>query len=220
MKTRNGFVSNSSSSSFVIIAKDNFSTVKDVAKYVISVCNVNNSYLEQETKELEKIKNPDTPVFFNTYGDETYIRKVEDKIVLTTSQNIDLHDIYKVSLNDDDLSENFYKVFAHDNEDYTPYDENGEEEYDKDYNDKIYIPDSIESLDYSHKQFKDYFILKHGFYGSHTYLDGDDACKNCNKGFSRGWNLKNGNKICDCQLDKYKILLARKEKLKNINESS
>ena len=46
MKYRNGFVSNSSSSSFIINAENELSTVKDVAKYIIDTCintfNINN----------------------------------------------------------------------------------------------------------------------------------------------------------------------------------
>lgn len=221
MKIRNGFVSNSSSSSFVIIAKDKFSTVKDVAKYIIDTClDYNNNYLSIESIELNKLKNPNTPVHFDAFGEETYIRKIDDKIVIRTSQNIDLPSLKKLCLNDNDLSEEFYQIFSRENEDYVPYDENSGEEYDKDYNDKIYTPDCIEGLDYCHKKFHDYYILRHGFYGCHTYLGGDESCTICKSGFSKGWILKDGRKICNCQLDKYKTILSRKEKIKKVNENT
>lgn len=63
-------------------------------------------------------------------------------------------------------------------------------------------------------------ILKQGFFGRHEYLDGlkneikhQNNCYYKDRNFMRGWLLKSGEKICDCQIDR----IVRKTKLDNIN---
>lgn len=204
MKIRQGFVSNSSSSSFVLQVGEKFSTVKEVARYILNTCISEwgkTENFEKELIELDKISS-DTPVFFNTGGDHTYIRKMDNKLVITTSQNIDLPDISNISLNDNDLTDDFYHQF-----DYIDKYMDLEEEI---------IVDSIEGLDGQHK-FNDFYSLQYGLYGRHTYLD--NICPICNKSF-RAFKLKNGDVICNCQLEKYAKSLLRKNKLKEINENN
>ena len=139
--------------------------------------------------------NPDTPVYFNTGGDQTYIRKVDDKIVICTTQNVEFEKIRNISLNADDISEEFYRKF-----DFV--DEYGEE----------IICEDPSDFTYYYPKFDDFLILKHNFFGRHAYVD---DCPNCNRSFSKGWILKGGKKICDCKIDQ----VIRKEKLNKINEN-
>jgi len=198
MKIRNGFVSNSSSSSFVLEVNERFRTVKDVANYIIYVCQHSWDYdkdvLNVELKALNNVKDPDTPVHFNTGGDKTYIRKIDDKILITTTQNADFPDFNKHELNDDDISEDFYKQFEHCDE----------------YGDFIKF-DCIEDLTYYFEVFNDFLILKHNFKGKHIYFKN---CKKCGDTFSSGWKLEDGKEICGCQTTK----AIRKEKLTKIKK--
>lgn len=114
MKTRNGFVSNSSSSSFIIDADNNvFPTIKDVALYIMKKCydDWSGYNFSNEIKVLESIEDPNSPIFFNTGGDETYIRKYGDKVIIRTTQNTEFDKITDIALGIDDLTDDFYKYF-------------------------------------------------------------------------------------------------------------
>jgi len=197
MKIRNGFVSNSSSSSFIISSNGLLSTVKDVAKYIIEQTEWVS--FDAELKTLNKMKDPDTPVFFNTGGDDTYIRKIDDKIIISTTQNVDFQYFYDNCLNKDDISEDFYRQFDHINE------------YGEEFNAR-----DPQDFHYYNKKFNDFLILKHNFYGRQVYIDN---CPYCGDKFSIGYVLKNGKTICKCQLDKTLTILNRSEKLKEINRN-
>lgn len=109
MKIRNGFVSNSSSSSFIINAEGDLSTVKDVAMYIITtILKEGWQNYDNEIKCLDKMSDSDTPVFFNTGGDETYIRKHDGKIVISTTQNVHFQEIENKSLEKNQISEDYY----------------------------------------------------------------------------------------------------------------
>ena len=195
MKIRSGFVSNSSSSSFIIRAEGSFSTVKDVAEHIMQMCKW--SDFTKEKMVLDGVS-PDTPVYFNTGGDETYIRKFGDKIVITTTQNIDF-DFDDFEIRKEELSDEFYKSF-----DFT--DEYGEE----------MIHEEPDDFAYFYAKYNDFLMLGHGLYGRHAYVDN---CTHCGRDFSRGFLLKNGKKICDCQIEKIKTQILRKEKINKINEN-
>ena len=82
MKTRMGFVSNSSSSSFICPRK-NFESIFDLGKEMLKIRNadwedIDNDRLQIETRKLERAQelgvNPNTPIVFSTTNYETYIR--------------------------------------------------------------------------------------------------------------------------------------------------
>lgn len=90
MKTRTGFVSNSSSSSFIISAKK-FPTVFSLAKHMISKRGwENDKALIQAMRVAEdQGMSPDTPVSFETVNEETYIVREDDVYLVATCHNID-----------------------------------------------------------------------------------------------------------------------------------
>ena len=207
MKIRNGFVSNSSSSSFIINISNIFSTVKDVAIYIMD--NIPYDTYTEERKTLDILSNPDTPVFFNTGGDETYIRKVDNKIVIETTQNITFELLHENCLTRKDLTEEFCKKFE-----YLDIDE----EYPLE---KGEIPELITLEDprefYFHGIFDDFNILQYNILGKHDYIR---SCPHCKNIFSLGWKLKGGKRICECQIEKHLLILSRKDKINKITEQS
>jgi len=205
MKIRTGFVSNSSSSSFIVNASGIFSTVKDVAIYIMD--NIPYDSYTEERHTLDMLSN-DTPVFFNTGGDETYIRKVDDKIVIETTQNIAFELLHENCLTRKDLTDEFCKKFEY-------------LDIDEDYPiEKGEVPELITLEDprdfYFHNLFDDFNILQYNILGKEHYISN---CPNCKGIFSQGWELKGGKRICDCQIEKHLLILSRKEKINKINEN-
>lgn len=94
MKTRNGFVSNSSSSSFVIAADKEIKTVFDLAIKMIPT-----REWGDDDKLIRKIKsskvNPDNPIMFRSCNYDTYIIKEGKYFVVETCNN---HDWYELDL--------------------------------------------------------------------------------------------------------------------------
>ena len=97
MKVRKGFVSNSSSSSFVINVSE-YDTVYDLAKAMIVIRDKEHSKWNQEalkdSVEIENIKqsirmgrDPNEAVYLPTSGYNTCIMKVEDQYVVTSSRD-------------------------------------------------------------------------------------------------------------------------------------
>lgn len=195
MKIRNGFVSNSSSSSFVIRVDENFPTVKSVAKYIISKFE-NLGYDYQDEKELLEKMPDDTPVEIDS-GDDTYIRKFGDKIVIKTTQNVSFDELNSISIRE--LSEEFKKQFEYYNED-----------------DEYHTIEYMEDFDYYYKKFDDFLMLRYGIYAKKDYMD---DCPYCNSNFSRCFILPDNRKICECQIDKESLKIQRSQKIKNINVS-
>lgn len=101
MKIRKGFVSNSSSSSFVIAASDKVKTVFDLAKQMIEI----RDWEEEDDKDIDKVNSlvsagvdPDHPLSFRTCNYDTFIipTEVDGKkyFVVSTCNN---HDFYEMS---------------------------------------------------------------------------------------------------------------------------
>ena len=93
MKIRNGFVSNSSSMSF-IVRNDKYKTVKELAKAMIDYrAKIDDWYkkesgrYKEDLKELNKIKDPNQSIAFYTCNFDTYIYKDGDKFLVETCNN-------------------------------------------------------------------------------------------------------------------------------------
>lgn len=204
MKIRNGFVSNSSSSSFVIRTDGKFKTVADVAEFIM--CEMQAQWDDDYSIELMELKNmtdKDTPVYFYT-SDGGYIRKFKDHIIVSTTHHYDPGFILSNEMvNFNDFEENYFNELEF-------YDEECEK-----YNDDPYYRiTSMESFDYYWKQFNDFFLLKSGVRGK-FYYDFKNRCEKCN-GCER-IELNDGSNICKCEGTKKNI---RKLKLKNIEDES
>lgn len=200
MKIRNGFISNSSSSSFIIMAEGRFSTVRDVAEFIIKECEVHGNNLYEKEKEILNKLTPDTPVYFNSWGDDTYIHKIDDKLIVQTSQNLDLKALRELCINANQLTEEFYKQFDYKDDEY----------------DDEYTFEDPRAFDGFYHNLNDFVNLNRGdgkLIGSHSYIY---ECPNCR--FSKAWRLKSGKKICNCQIDKYINIIDRKEKINKINK--
>jgi len=88
LKTREGFVSNSSSSSF-ILSKDSYASVFDLAKQMIPARNWNSDQdLISKIEEAEiKGMNPNTSISFDSCNYATYIVKYKDYYLISTCNN-------------------------------------------------------------------------------------------------------------------------------------
>lgn len=99
MKIRQGFVSNSSSSSFILRTDNEFKTVRDVALYMLNreiediidddVPDDNDSYLNSKKECIKRINDVDvdSPVTFHSINYDTYIIKFGDDIFISTCNN-------------------------------------------------------------------------------------------------------------------------------------
>jgi len=90
MKTRQGFVSNSSSSSFIVSNKE-YSSVFDLAKAMIPARDWEDDQALIRKIEESEIKgmDPNTGVSFNSCNYETYITKYQDYYLVSTCNNHD-----------------------------------------------------------------------------------------------------------------------------------
>jgi hypothetical protein len=208
MKIRNGFVSNSSSSSFIIRVSDEFPTVKSAAEYIIGCCD---NETETELENLNTLSNPDLPVFFNTWGDDTYIRKDGNFIIIQTSQNLDVDRLYENCITKKELPEGFGDKYNYIDDDY-------DESYKEDIDDYTHTFDNPQEFNYYYHNFRDFVILQYGegIKGITGYIDN---CPNCGR-FNKMYKMQNGQNICFCQMDKYIQKFERKEKINKINENS
>lgn len=85
MKIRNGFVSNSSSSSFVIDATEQ--TVLEIAFSMVPARNWDEKDTELQEKLLTLIDAPDRPIAFQSCNFDTFIKKVNNIIFVETCNN-------------------------------------------------------------------------------------------------------------------------------------
>lgn len=98
MKKRIGFVSNSSSSSFIIDI-NSYSNVFDIAKHMLTIRNESDCFKDKiKYNELEIINkteiDPNTPIAFQTINYDTYITRCESIYVIATCNN---HPFYELN---------------------------------------------------------------------------------------------------------------------------
>lgn len=213
MKTRNGFVSNSSSSSFIISDKD-FPTVRSLAKYMIKKkiretsdyqdYDWKDESINEDEKNIEKLKNLDEnqSVSFPSCNYDTYIKKIGDQYFVATCNNTDW-DLNSYSTK---ISEKTKESL---NELLKTYDESSDE-YENIY-------DILNNNGYYNEFYhidNDYYDLRHDIIGVETY----DYCPNVNNhnSYTHLWQTKKYGKIClICN-----PIFKRKDKLDKINKFS
>lgn len=208
MKIRNGFVSNSSSSSFIISVND-FPTVRSLAKYMLKRKIAEYEYYNDNDNDtfdknlIKKLKNIDENqnVSFPSCNYDTYIRKVGNCYLVATCNNTDW-----------DLNEYNIRLTDNAKEELTRIRDN----YPKGSDDYERIDDLIENGDryYEFSSFgKDFYDLDKELIGVETW----DYCPNHKEKWGHNlWDTLKYGKIClECS-----PYLKRKEKLENINKVS
>lgn len=203
MKTRFGFVSNSSSSSF-IISEEKFPSVASLAKYMINKQIEEERYSENDKEYIQRKKNlikklnkidPNQPITFTSCNYDTYIKKIGDRYLVSTCNNT-RWDLYSTNLSDlaiEKLKE-LLKKYKEGSVDYNTISDiletNGRDEF--------YHFDN------------DYYFLEYDVIGAETR-----SFKWCEKCNSTYWNTANWGEIClNCS-----PLPKRFEKLQMINNN-
>lgn len=214
MKIRNGFVSNSSSSSFVI-SVDDFPSVRSLATYMINKkiqedlytaedykyygesADDIKEYIEYDKKLIKRLKNVDenSPVSFPSCNYDTYIKRIGDYYLVSTCNNTDwdLHE-YDVAMSDE-LRNELVKLCEY-------YENIGRNEIVSEINNVLEY-----HYDFSHFD-NDYYALDKeviGVEGSYN-----ERCSKCDNYL---WNTKKYGLICLKCNPYYK----RKDKLDKIN---
>ena len=212
MKIRNGFVSNSSSSSFIISDK-HFPTVRSLAIYMLNkkIEDYESDFDEEEKEEnyydkllITRLSNVDEndPVSFSSCNYDTYIKKVADCYLVSTCNNTrwELYD-YTTSLTESAINE------------LKEIQKNYIESDDDDYN----TIENILDNDYDFSSFdNDYYSLDKEIIGVETY----DYCPNHDKEIHKKdyspylWNTKKWGVVC-LKCNPY---IKRKDKLDAINK--
>jgi len=217
MKIRNGFVSNSSSSSFIINCVNETKNVRDVATLMIKKqieqielekwgdWEEHIKIKEQRIKDLESIDDS-LGVHFPSVNYDTWIKKVCNQILISTCNNEDWYLPNQESISEE-TKEELLKFMSQ--EEVKEIEEYGE----------LYISDN----------FKDFYSLEFGIVGTEVDYDFGDSwddyrCKRQRKDKNHIsnecgchlWHTKLGVKcpICD------KGLFERKEKLERIEKIS
>ena len=211
MKIRNGFVSNSSSSSF-IISNENFSSVRELAIYMIKkkIEDENYDYDEDDAlkdieenynyKYIKALNNIDenAPVSFPSCNYDTHIKKVGNVYLVNTCNNTDW-DLYEYTTTLDEFSKDELIKMK---KKYTSSSEESRQ------------IDAILDRDYEFGSFDiDYYSLDTEVVGVETY----DRCNVCDSKNENSylWETKKYGKICL----KCNPVYKRKDKLDKINNS-
>jgi hypothetical protein len=150
MKIRNGFVSNSSSSSFILEKSKKYPDAYSLASKMVYYREYeDDEKLAQKTivavrkRKLSKLNGEEVQfncenVSFSSCNYDTYIVDYEDYLIVETCNNHDWDDFYGESISHRDLSEEFKEKFVKKMKDggyFEDYDEEDEEEF---YWDEIY----------------------------------------------------------------------------------
>lgn len=196
MKIRNGFVSNSSSSSFIIQVGGEFNSVRDVALFMLDKKKQEFLYFYDDNdkkykKHQDKLKkslydvDENSAVAFNSTNYDTYIIRFKNVILVSTCNNINW-----------DLPDVIYNI-----------DEESFKELSKLFNDKNEAMGFINDYEfYLQSKFDKFYSLEHQIIGT----EGDNYCKKCNT-FS--WKTRIGDICPICN-----PVLKRKKKLKKIKK--
>lgn len=213
MKIRKGFVSNSSSSSFILLAKNETETVRDVARIMINRIITDIKYDKWDSKEeksewinsrkkwLKKLKTIDKnkPIHFFSINYDTWIIKIADNILISTCNNT-IWDLPNITNNISDKTKKELKLKKID----IPL------VYDYDF----YITDIFDNY---------YYSLPFGIIGkeiSYSIYDETYCKKQTHKyctGYTQLWETRIGHICPYCDA----LLFKRKEKLiqlKKINK--
>lgn len=208
MKVRSGFVSNSSSSSF-IISDEHFPTVRSLATYMLNKKIEEYEYgdKEHDTYDIELINrlllvDENDPVCFSSCNYDTYVKKVADCYLVSTCNNTDW-DLYEYTTK---LSESAIIELKNIQKNYN--------EFDEDYR----AIENILDHDYDFSSFdNDYYNLDKKIIGVETY----EYCPNKDKEIHKHdyspymWNTKKWGMICPiCE-----PVVKRKDKLNAINNT-
>jgi hypothetical protein len=210
MKVRNGFVSNSSSSSFIISA-DDFPTVRSLAKYMLKkkiqetiyydadegVSSEDDKYIKFDEILIERLNNIDEndPISFPSCNYDTYIRRVGNYYLVATCNNTDWDlDEYRYEMSNE-LRNDLHKLI----------------EYYQSIGDFETVEEINNVLEYNY-EFSHFGI---DFYDLNKEVKGVEIFKSCPKCSEYLWNTQRFGIICpDCDT-RYK----RKDKLDKINLS-
>ena len=213
MKIRNGFVSNSSSSSFIISA-EHFPTLRDLATYMInrqigdqeyeesSDDGWSKEYIEQNKKYIKRLNKLDEnqSVSFPSCNYDTYIKRVGDCYLVATCNNTDW-DLWGYTTG---LTDNAKEALK------TLYDSFAKNSKERDYIQEI--------LDSTCEEFyhigKNYYDLNMEILGVTTYDDCPNRDKNNYEYDHYLWNTVKWGKICP----KCNPVFKRKDKLDIINQ--
>ena len=209
MKIRKGFVSNSSSSSFIISIND-FPTVRDLATYMLNqkikedliyYGKTDDNYDILDKKYIHLLKNIDEnqPVSFPSCNEDTFIKKVGDYYIISTCNNTDW-DLYKYNMKITDSLKNDLKELK--------------KTYKKGSSYRKHIKNILKYSDEFSAFGNDYYSLDFEINGIETY-DHCPICESKNE-HSYIWDTQKYGKICL----KCSTLLKRKEKLDILNNIS